>query len=143
VALAAAGFEVVACDILEDSLKKGRDLEKRYLLGPHPPIRWREVDLEKEGPPEGPFDLIVSFRYLHRPLLKRISNYLNPAGSLVLETFTTLHRERHGKPSSDDHVLQTGELESLAPGLKVMVADEGWRGGIQTGRLWAVKVESE
>lgn len=140
--LAGNGFDVLGVDILPDALEKGRDLASRYLIGPQnaePPIEWRKRDLEKDGPPDGPYDLIVSFRYLHRPLLEKVHELLNKGGSLVLETFTELHREKHGKPSSDDHVLKTDELAKLAPGLEVRIADEGWRGDIHTGRLLAVK----
>ena len=143
VALAGNGFAVVAADILSDALDKGRDLARRYLIGqPNetPPIEWLRRDIEKEGPHEGAFDLIVSFRYLHRPLLATIEKLLNPGGSLVLETFTELHRERHGKPSSDHHVLRIGELSTLAPGLEIKIAEEGWRGDSHTGRLWAQKL---
>ena len=81
----------------------------------------------------------ISIRYLHRPLLARAYDLLAPRGCLVVETFTVLHRERHGKPGSDDHVLRLGELPSLAPGLRTVLAEEGWRGESHTGRLWAVK----
>ena len=110
-AIAAAGFEVLACDRLEDALEKGRDMARRYLQGEgidRSGITWQCVDLEEEGPPEGRFDLITSFRYLHRPLMESIVDRLRPGGSLVLETFTATHRERYGKPSSDRHVLQLG-----------------------------------
>lgn len=142
VALAGSGFEVVACDVLPDALEMGRGLAARYLLdgtpAEPPPIEWRRRDVEREGPPEGWFDLVVSFRFLHRPLLANIRRLLRPGGSLVLETFTTLHRERHGKPRSDAHVLLPGEAESLSPGLSILHADEGWRAsGVHTARLWA------
>ena len=143
VALAGSGFSVVAADVLPDALDKGRDLARRYLIGTgdiKSPIEWLQRDLERDDPPEGTFDLIVSFRYLHRPLLRTIENLLNPGGSLVLETFTELHRERHGKPSSDDHVLKIGELPNLAPDLEVRIAEERWRGDSHTGRLWAAKL---
>ena len=142
VLLAGNGFEVVATDTLPDALEKGRDLARRYLNSEEyeeAPIEWLQRDLEKDGPPEGLFDLIVSFRYLHRPLLEKAHELLNKNGSLVLETFTELHREKHGKPSSDDHVLNLGEILNLALGLEVQIADEAWRGEIHTGRLWATK----
>ena len=142
VALAGNGYEVVAADILPDALQRGADLAHMYLIGPpneEPQIDWLQRDLEKDGPPVGTFDLIISFRYLHRPLLARVESLLNLGGSLVLETFTELHRKKHGKPSSDHHVLKIGELPTLAPGLEIKIADELWRGDSHTGRLWAIK----
>ena len=85
----------------------------------------------------GPYDLILSFRFLHRPLLKSIKEHLKPGGSLLLETFTTLHRDRHGRPRSDEHILQLGEAPSLVEGLEVRHFDEGWRGESHIARLWA------
>jgi tellurite methyltransferase len=143
VALSGHGWDVVAADRLPDALEKGRSLAQRYLIGPadvqEPPIRWLGRDLERDGLPEGRFDLAMSFRYLHRPLLRAVGTLLQPGGSVVLETFTTLHRERHGKPSQDAHVLWLGEAPQLVPGLEVLAFDEDWRGDSHTARLWARK----
>lgn len=143
-ALAAAGFRVEAYDWSVEALANGRELARRYLVPSSPldvvPIDWLRVDLEAEGPPGREFDLAVSFRYLHRPLLAAAAEILNPRGSLVFETFTTLHRERHGKPRSDNFVLLPGEAAKLVPGLEVRLFDEGWRSdGSHTARLWATK----
>lgn len=139
VALATAGWRVTAVDILPDALERGRLLAHRYL---HPEdehnIDWIERDLEARKVELGlNFDLIVSFSYLHRPLLPRLSDWLQPGGSIVLETFTTVHRERYAKPSSDRHILQPGELLNYAEGLAVRHYSEDWRGGRHTARLWA------
>ncbi len=112
-----------------------------------PPIRWLQADLETLPPQPLPhfhfaktregLALITAFRYLHRPLFAQIPDLLAPGGSFVFETFTALHRERHGKPRQDAHILRLGEAPSLVPGLEVVHFDEGWRGESHTARLWA------
>jgi SAM-dependent methyltransferase len=137
--MAACGWNVTAVDVLPDALERGRDLARRCAPALEP-IEWRQVDLEANLPALGePCDLIVAFRYLHRPLLGHLPGWLRPAGSLVCETFTTTHRERHGRPEADRHVLQPGELPGLLAGLGVRHYSEAWRGSDHTARVWAVK----
>lgn len=142
--LAAEGWGVVAVDCLPDALALGRGLAARY--APEVRIDWRCIDLEADGaPPDGgirlepPFDLITVFRYLHRPLFGRFRDWLAPGGSLVVETFTTLHRARHGKPARDAHVLNPGELRALLEGWTIHTIDESWRGDAHTARAWATR----
>ncbi|MFO0838925.1 MAG: methyltransferase domain-containing protein [Phycisphaerae bacterium] len=137
--IAACGWDVVAIDWLPDALERGRSLAARYpqLLGN---IEWRRVDLEAEDtqPPDGRrFDLITCFRFLHRPLLARLHEWLAPRGVLLVETFTTLHRARHGKPARDAHVLSPGELRDLLRDLDLLQFDEGWHGGTHSARVLA------
>lgn len=135
--LAGHGWRVQAVDHLEDALARGRDLAARYL----PPeaaarIEWEQQELEA-GEFAREFDLVTMFFFLHRPLLARTPEWLRPGGNLVVETFTTLHRERHGKPRSAELALRPGELPALATGLTVRHYDEAWRGERHTARLWA------
>lgn len=136
--MASWGWQVTAADVLPDALEIGKDLERRYLDSRAPKVDWRCVDLEV-GNAElgGPFGLVTTFRYLNRPLLKRIQDLLTPGGSFVAETFTVIHRERFGKPKSDAFVLNPGELPGLASGLRIEVHREGWHDGAHTARLWA------
>lgn len=91
--------------------------------------------------PDEQFDLVTMFRYLDRGLVRQLPNWVNPGGSIVLETFTTEHRQRHGRPARAAHVLRPGELRELfAPMLSRMWLrhySEGWRGAEHTARLWA------
>jgi SAM-dependent methyltransferase len=139
-AMAGSGWSVVAADRLAEALDMGRDLARRYLLGEgEPPIEWALRDLERDGPPPGPYDLVTSFRYLDRALLRRVQDMLNPGGSVVVETFTTLHRRRHGRPRSDAFVLEPAELPGLMEGLHVRRHEEAWHGRAHTARIWASK----
>lgn len=152
VLLAASGWNVTAIDRLPDALARGRDLELRTCGASS--VRWVCADLEAERgsvdvprvheggrggpPPMGEAELVVSFFYLHRPSARAAAAALSPGGSVVFETFTELHRQRFGKPRTASFVLAPGELPTLAPGLEVVVFDEGWRAdGRHTARLWA------
>ena len=132
------GWQVTAVDVLPDALERARKLAGRCARAIEP-IEWRQVDLELAPPTfESGFDLVFAFRYLHRPLLGRLAEWLKPGGSLIYETFTTVHRARHGKPARDEHVLQAGELPELLAGFEIRHSSEGWRGTAHTARVWAV-----
>jgi len=133
--LASAGFEVTAVDHLEDALVMGRDLARRYLRQGED-VEWVCSDLE-QSTPSGRFDLVTCFRYLNREVLSNISRLLNPGGHLVFETFTSIHREKFGKPRTERFVLQPGELRSFVSNLTIVEYDENWHDGSHTAQLWA------
>jgi len=121
-----------------EALEQARELERRYVRAARP-IRWLAMDLECGSPAfDRRYDLICAFRYLHRPLLARVAEWLRPGGGLICETFTTVHRERHGRPAHDAHVLQPAELSELLRGFDVRHYSEGWHGWAHTARAWAV-----
>ena len=138
--LADAGWSVVGVDVLPDALERAADLATRYLANSHA-VTWRQTDLEAgeldDAAFEARFDLITTFRYLHRPLFERIRRWLRPGGHLLVETFTTLHRARHGKPSRDAFVLEPGELSTLLRGFDLLHDSGDWRGAVHTARAWA------
>lgn len=137
--MAAEGWQVTAIDVLPDALERGRDLEARCAGAPSP-INWRLLDLEVSPPDsDAEFELIVGLRYLHRPLLADLARWLAPGGSVIWETFTTVHRERHNKPAGDDDVLRAGELPTLLPEFTVRAYAEEWRGDRHTARIWATR----
>lgn len=159
--LSRRGWDVTAVDALPDALSRARDLERRYGGREHP-IAWLEIDLERpasgdlarrlqsesvrardrDGDASG-FDLIYVSRYLHRPLLTELPRLLRAGGRLVYETFTVRHRERHGKPARDAHVLRPNELIAALSGHEacrvcrrfVRHYSEAWRGVTHTARL--------
>lgn len=137
--MAAGGWEVTAVDVLPDALARGRDLARRCAAAIGP-IRWLEHDLEGGVAcwPDG-FDLVVVIRYLHRPLLGRLAEWLRPGGSLVCEAFTRLHRARYGRPARDARVLRPGELPRLLEGFETRHYSEGWHEGMHTARAWALR----
>lgn len=136
--MSSCGWDVTAVDLLPDALSRARELAARYAAALQP-IHWLELDLETGVPQlERRFELITAFRYLHRPLFARLRDWLRPGGSLLCETFTTIHQERHGRPARAAHVLRPGELTRLLAGFEVRHESEGWRGWAHTARVWAV-----
>ncbi|HTQ10328.1 MAG TPA: hypothetical protein VMI31_09680 [Fimbriimonadaceae bacterium] len=153
VALTATGWQVLAIDHLSDALDRARDLGRRYLAPEDAArIHWLEADLESEagghrtaGPPgamsppmeAANAELISMFWYLNRPLIQACRNLLSPGGSLVIETFTAVHRETFGKPRREHFALNPGELPDLVEGMKIEFSEEAWHGDRHSARLWA------
>ncbi len=136
--LAAAGWETTGVDVLPDALDRARDLARRYLPGAE--IEWELRDVIADPPRwSGRFDLICVARFLHRPLIPALADWLAPGGHVIYETFTVEHRARFGKPSSDAHVLLSGELPQLFAGWQVLDFSEGWLRGAHMARLLARK----
>jgi tellurite methyltransferase len=136
--MSSRGWDVTAVDILPDALKRAREMADRYAAALRT-IDWLELDLEAGIVRfERTFDLITVVRYLHRPLFPRFHEWLRPGGSVLYETYTTLHRERHGRPARDAHVLKPGELPALLAGFEIRHHSEAWHGRAHTARVWAV-----
>ncbi len=149
VLLAASGWKVWGLDVLPEALERAADLDARYRqldsgLDPahrrSDSVRWVQWDLSGGLPAfEEPVDLVCFARFLDRNLLRSLPQSLKMGASVVGETFTTLHRERHGKPSSDRYVLELGELPQLLEGMDVVEFEETWVDGRHTARIWARK----
>ena len=71
--------------------------------------------------------------------MQRLPGWLKPGGSVLCETFTALHRQRHGKPARDVHVLQPDELPAFFDSFEIRAYSEEWRGEHHTARLWAIR----
>jgi len=111
--LAERGFMVRAVDRDADSIAALRAEAETHGLAVAADVLDLErgdVDLGREA-----WDLIVVFRYLHRPLFPALIRALAAGGLLVYETFT-IDQARRGQPTNPDFLLQHGELrERLAP----------------------------
>lgn len=136
--LAALGWRVTAIDILPDALQRGRELQARYAPAATP-VQWIEHDLEARRPPVEPAGLVTVFRFLDRKLYRGLHRLVRPGGTVLVETFTTLHRERHGRPARERFVLRPGELPGLLEGLLIEEYSEAWRGTAHTARARAVR----
>ncbi len=112
--LARLGFEVEAVD---------RD--KSLFSDPPPNVVLLEADLEAGPWPYAGrrFDGIVVTNYLHRPLLPRLLDALEPGGMLIYETFA-VGNERFGKPSNPAFLLAPGELLEAVRGKLRVIAYE-------------------
>lgn len=113
--LARLGFEVDAVD-----------RAARLFADPPAGVTLLEADLEAGPWPYAGrrFDAIVVTNYLHRPLMARLVESLEPGGLLVYETFAR-GNERFGKPSNPDFLLAPGELlEAVRGRLRVLAYED-------------------
>lgn len=119
--LARLGWEAHAWDHASDALERAEQLARRHGVG----LRTRIVELERGELPEpaGGFDVVMVFRYLHRPLLPWIASMVAPGGVLVYETFLEA-QARHGRPTKPRYLLRPGELRAAFPGFEVERAEE-------------------
>jgi tellurite methyltransferase len=104
--LAQHGFEVTAVDIAERGLERG---ERRAAeLGVR--VEFLRADLERYQV-TGPFDLILNFNFLLRPLIPQLVEALAPGGILVMETI--LDTPSLVGEHNAEFLLQPGELERI------------------------------
>ena len=137
--LASAGLEVRAVDRDGGRVAALDGMAKRLGLS----IVTEMIDLEGESVDLGMeiFDLIVGFRYLHRPLFGAIVRALARDGVLIYETFTVEQASR-GRPTRPEFLLEKGELRRLVAPLGVLREREGdYDGGMVSG-IVAVRRES-
>jgi SAM-dependent methyltransferase len=135
--LASCGWTSVGADILPDALERGSLLRSRYRQIEE--VSFQQVDLTRSFEMldswQQRFDLVCCFFFLDRTLLGLVPQMLRPGGHVLIETFTTAHRERFGKPDSDKLVLQPDELRSLLPQIKIRSYEEGLHEERITARL--------
>jgi tellurite methyltransferase len=119
--LAQRGFAVMGWDHAPEALERTRDLAKRHGVT----VRTELRDLERPDlePPAQLFDLIVCFRFLHRPLFPWMERALAPGGWLVYETFR-VGQERFGKPIRAQFLLARDELARAFPTLETIHYEE-------------------
>jgi len=119
--LAQRGFAVEGWDHAPEALERARELARRHGVSLRTEIR----DLERPGlpPPARPFDLIVCFRFLHRPLFPWMERALAPGGWLVYETFRA-GQERFGRPIRAHFLLARDELARAFPTLETVRYEE-------------------
>jgi SAM-dependent methyltransferase len=119
--LAKRGLDVTIADISSVGLAVARQRAAEAGLN----VTLRETDLQLDPFPAGPWDVIVSVRYLWRPLFKVYPTVLAKGGTLVVIQPTKRNLERHAKPPPD-FLLEDGELPTLITGLEILHATEGW-----------------
>jgi rhodanese-related sulfurtransferase len=121
VTLALDGWTVEAWDHDATALERAQALATRN--GAH--LVTRLVDLEWPGVrvPASTYDVVMVFRFLHRPLFPTIAGALAPGGMLVYETFRR-GQERFGRPRHPRFLLDDGELAEAFPSLEVLRYDE-------------------
>ena len=129
--LAEHGFAVTAIDLALEALTLlDQEASRRGLA-----IDTRLVDLEANPIlPAGPFDLVIDFFYLHRPLLPLLGALLRPGGLMVLRTFSCAG-PFPGGPDNPDFVLKPGELLELFQSWDILCHEEGLEPSHKGGSL--------
>lgn len=114
------GHAVVALD---------RDAAALATMREVPGIETLECDLEGAPWPLAPerrFAAVVVTNYLHRPLMPRLIDALEPGGVLIYETFAQ-GNETVGKPSNPAFLLAPGELLAVCmPALRIVAYQDGF-----------------
>ena len=78
------------------------------------------ADLEQLQLPENTFELILCVQYLQRSLFPELQRALRPGGFLLFETFTRAQLEFNGGPRNPEYLLDSGELRTAFPELRVI-----------------------
>ncbi len=118
--LALHGFEVEAWDRAPEALERAEALAANHGVR----IQTRVADLERQALADpGEFQVVMVFRFLHRPLLPWLQRAVAPGGALVYETYRQ-GQELHGRPTHARFLLAPGELSSAFPSLSVVLHEE-------------------
>jgi SAM-dependent methyltransferase len=108
------GATVVGLDADESKLEIGREAATRLGVS----VEFRCVDLIDSWPELGTFDVVLLFNYLDRARLPEVRNLVAPGGLLIMETYLEWQRSLGWGPTSDDHLLEPGELARLVAPLE-------------------------
>jgi tellurite methyltransferase len=119
--LARRGYDVTLVDVSP----VGIDLARRRAARFNVEIASEVVDLERDPLPAGPWDVVVLFHYLHRPLFAAIAEVLQPGGLLVFAHSTRKSLERNPRPPAA-YLIDEGEAAGLVADFELISYSEGW-----------------
>lgn len=95
-------------------------------------------DLESVVPPlDTPFDLVLCFFYLHRPLIPWMLQRVKPGGCAIIRTFSSAGSYPVGELDAQ-FVLQPQELLSIFKGWEIVRHEEGLEPSRKGGSLAGV-----
>lgn len=130
--LAAHGWQVHGIDNLPDAIVKANTLASRLLPPGELPL-FTAIDALGFQPPS-PYELICCFFYFNACLAKKLTTWLIPGGSLIIEHFSPKHKQAFGRPKGD--LFERDELVRVFAGLELRHYEEGEHDGRFTFRLW-------
>lgn len=117
-AAAQRGAHVLAVDAdperIEAARRRARDL----------PIEWVVTDLTTYPLPCDAFDVVMIFNYLDRRRMPDFRAAVRRGGFLLCETFLRSQRDFGWGPTSEEHLLDPGELVSLMEPFEIVLARE-------------------
>ena len=118
--LAEHGWDVTACDISFEGLRRAQTLARERGVG----LQLFCQDLATVQLPAEHFDLVICFFYLLRELFPQIKATLRPGGLVVFKTYTTDQLRFPGRPRHPLHMLQPQELLEAFRGFRVLSYQE-------------------
>jgi SAM-dependent methyltransferase len=119
--LARNNYRVSGVDYSDVALQQLRDAAAAEGLG----IETLEADLEWQPQlPQGPFDLIINFYFLQRPLIPHLKEEVKPGGLLIIRTFSEVVIDEPCSLKPHMHLHQ-GELLELFSDWQILVYEEG------------------
>lgn len=129
--LAEQGCRVTAVDHSRVALELlNAEAQRRNLQ-----IETQQLDLENNPDlPAGPFDLLLNFFYLYRPLLSQKLSRVKPGGIAAMRTFSRAGCERFGAVRPEIS-LASGELLEIFAGWDVLLHEEGLEPSAKGGSL--------
>jgi len=106
------GYQVEAWDHDRDALERACELARRHGVELETTVK----DLERRDPevPSAAYQVVMTFRFLHRPLLPRVAAAVAPGGWVIYETFLR-GQEQFGRPRHPRFLLDPGELPGHFP----------------------------
>jgi tellurite methyltransferase len=119
--LVSLGFAVDALDISDVAIDALATVARERDL----PVHARVADLEDEGIPSGPYDVVVVMNYLQRDLFGALAEAVAPGGLLLFENFARAHLDDLGAQTNPEFVLAPNELLRAFGGLLVRRYEEG------------------
>jgi tellurite methyltransferase len=110
--LALHGYRVEAWDHDRDVLGRAAELARRHGVK----IETVPKNLEWRHPyvPLATYQVVMTFRFLHRPLMPHIAAAVTPGGWVIYETFLR-GQEKFGRPRHPRFLLDPGELPRHFP----------------------------
>lgn len=119
-ALARAGFKVVAIDYAEAALRTLQSIARAERLSVFP----LAADLSTFALPPGRFDAILNLNFLDRALVPRLIDALRPSGAMLFDTFL-IDQAATGHPRNPDFMLQHYELREMLSEMDLLRYREG------------------
>jgi len=134
--MSSAGYKVKALDRDTVAIAALREDASRLSLD----LTAEVADLERDDTTLGTeaYDVILVFRFLHRPLFPAIAAALRRGGLLLYETFTK-EQAATGHPRRPEFLLDHGELPRLVAPLQVLRERDGELHGAFTAAVAARK----
>ncbi len=122
--LAQQGWDVTACDISLEGLRRAQALAQDRGVR----LNLLCQDLEAPPPFVNHFDLIVCFFYLDRKLFPWLKAALRPGGLIVYKTYTVDQQRFPGRPRHKTHLLEHQELLKEFRDFRVLMYQEVVKG---------------